>query len=237
MAGVAVSNASRSTHTAYLSGTIRPMTSQPQNAPRSPSRVKRNRVNPMTSVVVITAAALVGVGVLAVQANGSAPDKNTTVVATQTEQPAASTNPEGQKVTPPPDPTILPDNSGTGKRVVYSLSKSRIWLVGTDGKASVTAASVAGTENPSPGTYSVYHWRATGRSGDGASVQYQILWGTNSNPNMYGFAAIASLPADQMPPKPPAGTKTGSVRLTQNDAQALWQFVTVKKGMKIVVVP
>jgi hypothetical protein len=214
------------------------MTSQQQNAPRSPQRVNRSRVNPMASVVLITAAALVGVAVLAVQANGSAPNKSaTTTIDKQTTTPAASTNQSGQTVTPPPNPLALPENSGKGKRVVYSLGRSLVWLVGADEKVQLAAQSVPGTLTPSPGTYQVSKWYSTHRGGDGALVQYQVLWGPPSDNTKFGFDAIASLPPDKMPPKPSPGTTTGGVRLTQNDAQAVWQFATTVKGTQVVVVP
>jgi hypothetical protein len=200
--------------------------------------VNRSRVNPMASVAVITAAALVGVGVLAVQANGSAPGKSAaTTIDGKKQQPQVSTNSSGQTVAPPPNPSTLPDQSGTGKRVVYSVSKSLVWLVGADGKAQLTAPSVSGTDVPKPGTYLVSKWHTTHKAGDGTAVQYQVLWGPTSNPTEFAFAAIASLPADQMPQKPAPGTTTGGVRLTQNDASAVWQFATTAKGTQVVVVP
>jgi hypothetical protein len=212
------------------------MTSQQQNAPRSPARVRRSRVNPMATAAVITAAALVGVGVLAVQANGSAPNKAPTAVAAA-KQPVVSTNQSGQTVAPAPDPALaLPASSGKGKRVVYSLSKSRIWLVGGDEKVQMSAQAVPGTVTPDAGNYEVSKWYSTAKAADGASVQYEVLWGTRFNSTKFGFDAIASLPADQMPSKPASGTKTGGVRLTQNDAQAVWQFATMK-GTAVVVVP
>jgi hypothetical protein len=213
------------------------MTSQQQNAPRSPQRVTRSRVNPMASVVLITAAALVGVGVLAVQANGSAPNKSaTTTIDKPTQQPPPSTNQSGQTVAPPPDPLALPDNSGKGKRVVYSLAKSRVWLVGADEKVRLTAPSVGGTLVPVPGTYQVSKWYTTNQARDRTAVQYQVLWGPASDDTKFDFDAVASLPPDKMPQKPAAGSTTGGVRLTQNDAWALWQFSTVK-GTSVVVVP
>ncbi|GAA2023330.1 hypothetical protein GCM10009839_21070 [Catenulispora yoronensis] len=217
------------------------MTSQQQNSPRSPARVNRSRVNPMASVALITAAALVGVGVLAVQANGSAPNKSATTTIdkqqpAQQQPTAPSTNQAGQTVTPPPDPTALPDDSGKGKRIVYSLAKSRVWLVGADDKLQMSAAAVPGTVSPTPGTYAVSKWKATAKGADGASVQYQVLWGPASANTKFAFDAIASLGGDQVPQKPAAGTTTGGVRLTQNDALAVWQFATAKGTPTQIVV-
>jgi cytochrome oxidase Cu insertion factor (SCO1/SenC/PrrC family) len=212
------------------------MTSQQQNAPRPPARVRRSRVNPMASVAAITAAALVGVGVLAVQANGSAPNKAPVPAAAKQQQPA-STNQSGQPVTPTPDPQLaLPAASGKGKRVVYSLAKARVWLVGADEKVQMSAAVVPGTVTPKVGTDEVSKRYSANKAPDNVSIQYEVLWGPKGKDTQFAFDAVASLPGDQMPPKPAAGTTTGSVRLTQNDAQAMWEFASAK-GTQVVVVP
>jgi hypothetical protein len=211
------------------------MTSQQQDPQRSSTRSGRGGVSPMVSVAAITAAALVGVGVLAVQANGSAPGK--APAQTVAKPQPASTNQSGQPVAPAPDPQLaLPAASGKGKRVVYSVSKARVWLVGADEKVQMTAQVVPGTVTPAPGTYTVSKWYNTNQGADGAAVQYEVLWGPAKSPREFGFDAIASLPPDQMPGKPAAGTKTGGVRLTQNDALAVWQFATTAKGTQVVVV-
>jgi hypothetical protein len=210
------------------------MTSQQQDPQRSSARARRGRVNPMASVALITGAALVGVGVLAVQANGSAPSK-APAQAVAKAQPPASTNQAGQPVTPAPDPQLaLPASSGKGKRVVYSLSKARVWLVGADEKVQMTAQVVPGTVTPAAGNYTVSKRISTNQGGDGAAVQYEVLWGTSKSPKAFGFDAIASLPPDQMPDKPAAGTKTSGVRLTQNDALAVWQFAQLKAVVVVV---
>jgi hypothetical protein len=208
------------------------MTSQQQNAPRSPARATRGRVNPMASVVLITAAALVGVGVLAMQANGSAPAKPPVVAAAQPQAPA-STNSAGQTVTPAPDPALaLPASSGAGKRMVYSLSKARIWLVGADEKVQVTAQVVPGTVTPPAGTYAVSKRISNNQSADRVAVQYEVLWGPKSDTTKFAMEAVASLGGDQLPPKPEA--KTGGVRLTQNDALAVWQFAQLQTQVVVV---
>ena len=208
------------------------MTSQQQNAPRSPARVKPSRVSPMASVAAITAAALVGVGVLAVQANGSAPSKAPTTAAAK-QQPPASTNSAGQTVAPAPDPALaLPASSGTGKRMVYSLSKARIWLVGADGKVQMTAQVVPSTVVPAAGTYAVSKRISNNQSADRVAVQYEVLWGPKGDTTKFAMEAVASLAPDQLPPKPTG--KTGGVRLTQNDALATWQFATLQTQVVVL---
>jgi lipoprotein-anchoring transpeptidase ErfK/SrfK len=66
-------------------------------------------------------------------------------------------------VPPPPTtttlpPTALPTNSGSGRRVVYSKPRQRVWTVEADGTVSKTHL-VSGRltwNQPLPGTYSVF---------------------------------------------------------------------------------
>lgn len=57
-----------------------------------------------------------------------------------------------------PDLSILPANSGSGRRVVYSKSRMRVWTVESNGAVSKThLVSGRRTWNqPSPGTYNVF---------------------------------------------------------------------------------
>jgi L,D-transpeptidase catalytic domain len=57
---------------------------------------------------------------------------------------------------PPPD--ILPENSGSGRRVVYSKTGQRVWAVAADGTVEKTHL-VSGRlkyNQPTPGTYHVF---------------------------------------------------------------------------------
>lgn len=188
------------------------------------------RVNPMASVVVITAAALVGVVVLAVQAAGSAPKVTKTAPAVvQPTAPAAQPSNQPSQA-PAPDPNALPAGSGTGRRIVYSVSKAKIWLVdAAGGKDSVQRVNqvVPGTLTPSTGTYKVSSYSQGNRGGDGVSVQYVVIWGSK-----YGFDAVSGVSG--LPPKPTR--TTGAVRMSQDDALALWAFADGQHGLPVVVV-
>jgi hypothetical protein len=184
----------------------------------------------MVSVAAITALALVGVGILAVQANGSAPKVASAKSVEQPHPPA--TNPSGQPA-PPVDPNAIPANSGTGKRIVYSLKASQIWLVGATQQAERIARVVPCTVPLAKGDYAVSKWYNTRKGRDGISVQYVVLWGDASDPTKYGFDAVASVKG--MPPAPTS--TTGGVRMTQDDALAVWTFATAgAAGTPVVVV-
>ena len=188
------------------------------------------RTSPMLSVAAITAMALVGVGILAVQANGSAPK---VAAGSTVEQPhATASNPSGHPA-PAPDPRAIPANSGSGKRIVYSLKGSKIWLVDADGRAERVAQVVAASVPPPKGAYAVSKWSNTGKGLDGASIQYVVYWGNSSDPSKFGFDAVASVQG-----LPPAPTKpTTGVRMAQADALAVWTFATsAAAGTPVIVV-
>ena len=186
---------------------------------------------PMVSVAAITAIALVGVGVLAVQANGSAPKTPKATVVVPHPSP---TNSAGTPVPPPVDPLALPaGDTGSGKRIVYSLKSARIWLVTTGSQVQQTAQIVPCNIPLVKGKYAVSKWRNTSKGSDDTSVQYVVYWGNSSTGTAnYGFDAVASVQG-----LPPAPTKpTGGVRMAQADAQAVWTFATEKAGTPVIVV-
>jgi methionine-rich copper-binding protein CopC len=185
----------------------------------------------MVSVAAITALALVGVAVLAVQANGSAPK---TPKATVVVPHPSTTNSAGQPVAPAPDPLALPaGDTGSGKRIVYSLKGSRIWLVTTGSQVQQTAQVVPCNIPLVKGKYAVSKWRNTSKGSDETSVQYVVYWGNSSTGfSNYGFDAVASVQG-----MPPAPTKpTGGVRMSQADALAVWTFATAQSGTPVIVV-
>lgn len=195
------------------------------------ARTSGRRVNPLASVVGITLVALVGVGVLAVQANGSGP-KGTTLTQ-EPPQPVRTANPSGPSQAPAPNPLALPADSGSGKRIVYSLGKNRIWLVNSDGSVKGTAQTVAGTVRPTVGSYKVTSHESTGQGGDGTSVQYVVIFGHAPNGTSLGFDAVYGLSG--MPPAPTG--KTGGIRMAQDDALAVWEFTgSDSSGTPVIVV-
>ncbi len=190
------------------------------------------RVGPMASVALITVAALVGVVVLAIQAAGSAPKvaKAAPAASQQTLPSAQPSNTDNQPQPPAPDPNALPDGSGSGKRIVYSLGGSKVWLVDLEGgKDTVQRViqTVPGTVTPAAGKYKVTGFNQASRASDGVSVQYVVLWGSK-----YGFDAVSGVSG--LPPKPTKST--GGVRMSQDDALALWTFATGQRGLPVIVV-
>ncbi|MFE0625351.1 hypothetical protein ACFW3D_00110 [Streptomyces sp. NPDC058864] len=176
----------------------------------------------------LTAAALAAVGVLAVQASGSADEMPkgarpaAAAGAGPTTKASASPSPEKKNELPPA--------SGSGTRVVYSLRSDRVWLVGEDGTVRTTYAVVPGTVDPAPGSYSVTSRSAAGVGGDGVAVENVVRF-TTVDSVVIGFSAAKD---GSLPDAPPPGQQTGGIREKRKDGAALWKFATI--GSKVVVV-
>src|SRR5215210_3831622 len=105
---------------------------------------------PVDVTTTTTAAPTTTVVPLVIDQPGMTPRRGTQLQVTPTVPPPVTTT------TLPPDQ--LPANSGTGRRVVYSKPRQRVWTVEADGTVSKTHL-VSGRltyNQPSPGTYSVF---------------------------------------------------------------------------------
>ncbi|UGQ14578.1 hypothetical protein LO772_13905 [Yinghuangia sp. ASG 101] len=211
--------------------------------------------NPGTTVLGITVAALLGVGALAWKAADSAPDDRQGAV-------ASSAPPEApQSGTPeaPPTPTAppVPANSGSGKRVVYSVGQSMVWLVDVEGGQEKVLRwySVVGGTVPIPvGSYRVdTKNEGPQRAGDGLTISHTVIIG-KTNGYTLGFSGtetsleeVAKLYA---PSAVPSGTATGKatgttrpsskvpknagVREAAGDGRAMFEFTDI--GSPVIVV-
>jgi len=175
------------------------------------------------SVVLMTLVALAAVGVLAAQAEATAPRvraQASTASATK-----GSSKPGGSTSN---STTALPANSGSGTRIVYSPSLHRVWLA-EGGTVERTMVVVPGTITPPVGSYSVYAKSPGSVGGDGVTVVDLVRFDSGSSTS-FGFDAEANITG--LPPAPKGST--GGVRMTQLDAQALYEFAAV--GTAVVVV-
>ncbi|MFF9895724.1 hypothetical protein [Streptomyces longispororuber] len=170
----------------------------------------------------LTAAALAVVGFLAYQASASAPDDLNARPDKSPTSPTKSPKDKG-------DSLALPAQSGTGKRVVYSLDHDRVWLVGESGKAKRTYKVTPSTVDPAPGQYKV-----TSRSGqvtgsDGMQIEHVVRFAA-----VDGIAVGFSAALNGSTEKPDPGKKTGGIRSSREDGNAMWDFAIIET--KVVVV-
>jgi len=184
-----------------------------------------------TVVTGLTAAALAVVTLLALQARSSA---TTTTAAdggktgTKPGSTAPSTPGKGDGGgTAKADP--VPADSGSGKRVVYSLGERRVWLVDGSGKVQTSFPVQPSAVSPSPGAYTVYSTIAGPITGsDGTQIENIVLF--TGHPVVIGFSAAV----DGSMASPPPDKHTGGIRESVADSKAVFAFAPEKT--KVVVV-
>lgn len=187
------------------------------------------KVRSGTIVAALTTAALAGVGVLAWQASAAQQHAGAA-------HPDASATGSGHHGATPAEIAArkareLPAGSGTGRRVVYSLARHRVWLVAAGGTVSRTYEVASGTVSPAPGTYPVTTaGRTAATTGtDGTPIEHIVLF-TSAQGVVVGFSSAD----DGAFPTPDPAKKTGGIREHLADGDAMWTFATA--GTKVVVV-
>ncbi|MEU3352590.1 hypothetical protein [Streptomyces sp. NPDC037389] len=187
-------------------------------------------------VATLTAAALAGVGFLAVQAE-AAPDHPATHASGKAagkakggeqgkDKAVGATGQEQGKA-----PNAIPENSGTGLRVIYGLAQKRVWLVGSDGKATRTFEVAPSTVSPPPGSYAVTSRAPTVTGSDGIPIEHVVRFHRDAAGVVFGFSAAV----DGSSPKPDVTKKTGGIREQPADGRAMWEFAV--NNTPVVVVP
>jgi len=161
------------------------------------------------------------------------------------EKSATSSQPSARSSRPAPQAqrvdtdTALPPDSGTGRRVVFSESRQRVWLV-EEGDRVVRTYLVSGSvyDNLDPGTFRVYS-----RSEDAVGVDDSgtMHWFVRFTKGTQGAAiGFHDIPVDDGRPVQTVaqlGTPQshGCIRQRTEDARALWDFAPI--GTTVVVTP
>ncbi|WP_139978235.1 L,D-transpeptidase [Nocardioides litoris] len=136
------------------------------------------------------------------------------------------------------DPAPLPAESGEGRRIVFSESEQRVWLVGDAGKVRRTyLVSGSLTDNLDPGTYQVYS-RSEDAVGidDSGTMKWFVRFTQGPSGAAIGFHTIPVDEGERVQTKAELGTPQshGCIRQTTADAKALWAFAPL--GTTVVVV-
>ncbi|MCX2971015.1 hypothetical protein WDH52_10545 [Streptomyces sp. TRM70308] len=181
-----------------------------------------------TFVAGLTAAALAVVGFLAYQA-AAAHER----AGEAAKKPAASASQRPEADTVTADPEALPEESGSGRRVVYALEADRVWLVAEDGSVERTYPVEPGTLDPVPGHYTVTSRDGAVTGTDGVPVEHVVRFATFAGTGI-GFSAPREADAEPVA-SPPPGRQTGGIRERREDGRAMWVFATI--GTPVVVVP
>jgi hypothetical protein len=216
--------------------------------PVGTTRPRYPRIGAATAALLVTLVSVLGgLGVLPVaQAQTRAPSAQRVA-----SPPAGSTSPssgsEGAmtlsgRSEPRPgveESLAVPSASGSGRRIVFDMSRQRVWLVGQRAGRDVVRRTylVSGsvTDNLRPGTYRVYSRsaRAWGVD-DSGTMRYMVRFAHGARAAI-GFHDI---PVDNGAPvqtRAQLGTPLshGCIRQWRPDAQALWRFAPMRT--KVVV--
>ncbi|MDP9396266.1 MAG: L,D-transpeptidase, partial [Actinomycetota bacterium] len=140
--------------------------------------------------------------------------------------------------TPSPERTALPVRSGTGRRIVYSISRQRVWLVAGDGDVQRTYLVSGQASQPDPGRYRVYSKsRHTSSAVSPATMQYMVRFAVGEDTGAaVGFHDIPRHrdgTYEQTEAQLGEPLSAGCVRQRRADARALWDFAPV--GTAVVV--
>jgi hypothetical protein len=131
----------------------------------------------------------------------------------------------------------LPEGTGTGKRVVFSESRQRVWLVNEDEQIERTYL-VSGSiyDNLEPGAFNVYS-RSKDAWGvdDSGSMKYFVRFTQGDTGAAIGFHDIPIKDGVPAQTESQLGTPLshGCVRQRRSDAIALWKFAPL--GTSVIV--
>ncbi|MFF5501019.1 hypothetical protein ACF1E9_18280 [Streptomyces roseolus] len=176
----------------------------------------------------LTAAALAAVAFLAYQASASVPaDLAESSRTPGAVAPSASATTGTKK--PAANPLAVPAASGRGERVVYALGDRRVWLVDDKNKAVRTFTVTPSSVSPAPGAYAVTSRSNSVRGSDGVQIEHVVRFASVEGVTI-GFSAAV----DGSTPVPDPARKTGGIRMTRPDGDAMWTFASI--GARVVVV-
>ncbi len=133
--------------------------------------------------------------------------------------------------------TALPAGSGSGRRAVFSESRQRVWIVGSDESVQRTyPVSGSVTDNLDPGTYEVYSRNidAVGID-DSGTMKYFVRFTQGPSGAAIGFHDIPIKDGRHTQSVAQLGSPQshGCIRAHRPDAQAMWAFA--QQGTAVVV--
>jgi lipoprotein-anchoring transpeptidase ErfK/SrfK len=223
----------------------------PQSRHRAEVRPRYGRIVTLTaSLAVIVVAVMGATGLLPTEAGDADPaaaiddgsgDRPDTSARDQLAQQLADTDsgaPSADtELTTDADDTTLPLGSGEGRRVVFSESRQRVWLV-DDGAQVVRTYEVSGslTDNLDTGTFHVYS-RSEDAVGvdDSGTMRWFVRFTQGDEGAAIGFHDIPIDDGQPVQTIAQLGTPQshGCIRQREQDALAMWEFAPI--GTTVVV--
>ncbi|MEF9904592.1 hypothetical protein [Streptomyces sp. P9-A2] len=181
----------------------------------------------------LTTGAIAVVAVLAVQADqGTKPTASTSrpsASATADAKPSAEPKEKETGTGTGADASAVPDGSGTGRRIVYSLDTRQVWLVDASDAPRRSFEVWPGTVAPDPGTYTIGTRTEATTGSDGVDIEHIMYFTAKS-----GVSIAFSNAVDGSSPPPAEGRSTGGIRVAKADGEALWTFGTTGTTVRVV---
>ncbi|MEO7804790.1 MAG: L,D-transpeptidase [Actinomycetota bacterium] len=179
------------------------------------------------------------------QAEGQTPSPEPSPTVTASPSPSPSPAPEPAAPSPSPEPAApgatapvgppLPAGSGTGRRIVYSNSLQRVWLV-EENEVIVRSYLVSGRRGmPKAGVHRVFSKSpVTQALGGRVSMRYMVRFARGRRLSI-GFHSIPVGRRGPIQTEAQLGTfrSHGCVRQRLSDAEALWNFAPI--GTTVIV--
>lgn len=189
-------------------------------------------------VAALTAAALAVVSFFAYQASAAKDDASSASPSASTSQGAEGANGSKDQASGNREESATsapPAESGEGRRVVYSLSERRVWLVdvsddGTGEVISDTFRVYPSAVDPPTGEYEVTSRTAATTGSDGVPVEHVVVFHVAADGTVFGFSAAT----DGSLPDADSGPQTGAIRQSRADGTTMWRFADA--GLAVVVV-
>ena len=216
---------------------------RPAVAPGGRVRPHYGRIAALAGAVATTTVSVLGgLGVIATGPSAAETGRPASVPAPMV--PDAAPEPVPQDLRPgtvlshpwQPDDESLPEDSGEGRRLVFSESRQQVWLVGGDERVQRTYL-VSGSvyDNLDPGTYEVYS-RSEDAVGvdDSGTMKYFVRFTTGDSAAI-GFHDLPRRDGATVQTLDQLGTPLshGCIRQRRPDAIALWEFAP--RGTTVVV--
>ena len=136
------------------------------------------------------------------------------------------------------DVLSLPAKSGEGRRVVYSISRQRVWVVGKEEQIVRTFLVSGKRDRPAKGTYRVFSQSLESFSPleSGITFRYMTRFAKGLNGINIGFHEIPKKNGVPMQTESQLGIPQGSGCLRSATADAMFIYDWAKPGTQVVVV-
>lgn len=139
--------------------------------------------------------------------------------------------------TPVPDMMGLPADSGSGRRVVYSVGQQRVWWVESDGLPVHTYLVSGKANTPKPGTYHVFSKSLNTTSVNGAARMTHMVRFAHGRGAAIGFHSI---PVNRAGKPLQSEAELGQYRsagcVRQSNGNAAFLYAWAPIGTAVVVV-